>query len=231
MQENEIKKRAGIAVIMIWAVMALDIIMLVSDGFEANLLQQIADGAGVNEAEAEANDTRQATIGLIYTVVFIGSVVTFLRWFSAAYKGLHSRVQGLRFTEGWAVGAWFVPFLNLFRPYQIMKELYVETDKMLQDHEEYQREPLNVSSVGLWWGLWVVVGIVSQASMRIALRSEEADMLVMSSYLSILSGIISVPLALVAVKVIKGYARAENLLGPVESAGDELPDNNEPASQ
>ncbi len=35
-----------------------------------------------------------------------------------------------------AVGAWFTSIVNLYSPYQIMKELYVETVKFLKKSNE-----------------------------------------------------------------------------------------------
>ncbi len=51
-------------------------------------------------------------------------------WFRRAYFNLHQKVSYLSHSEGWAAGSWFVPIVNLYRPYQIMKEIYVETKEL-----------------------------------------------------------------------------------------------------
>jgi len=46
-------------------------------------------------------------------------------------SGLASAPVGTResrFTPGWAVGYWFVPFVNLVRPYQIVADLWLRSD-------------------------------------------------------------------------------------------------------
>jgi hypothetical protein len=49
----------------------------------------------------------------------------FLSWFYRAYRNLESLgATNLRFTPGWAVGWFFIPFWNLIRPIQIAGEIW-----------------------------------------------------------------------------------------------------------
>ena len=54
--------------------------------------------------------------------------IVFLLWLHRCYVNLvELGARDLRFTPGWAVGYWFVPVLNLFRPKQILDELWRAT--------------------------------------------------------------------------------------------------------
>jgi Na+/proline symporter len=67
------------------------------------------------------------------------------------------RARNLEFSPGWAVGWWFVPFANLVKPFQVMRELYNESDP------DFEEEPgfLSVKSgapelMGFWWGFFLI---------------------------------------------------------------------------
>ncbi|QYO65100.1 DUF4328 domain-containing protein [Leptolyngbya sp. 7M] len=57
-------------------------------------------------------------IFLVSFPVGIATIVLFLVWLYRAHKNLFSlKPTHLDFSPGWAVGWWFIPFLNLVRPY------------------------------------------------------------------------------------------------------------------
>lgn len=124
-------QRAKNAITLIWIVLVLEIVSLISGYFQYDLLQTIANGGEISTETANTNDTIVEIIGIIYLIAYIISGVTFILWFRRAYFNLHLRVNHLSQTEGWAAGSWFVPIVSLYRPYQIMKELYHETRKLL----------------------------------------------------------------------------------------------------
>ena len=83
----------------------------------------ISGGGIYDEGAAVQNDARQGILGLVQLAHYIITVVFFIMWFRRAYWNVHVISSNTQFTEGWAAGSWFVPFLNLVRPYQIMKEI------------------------------------------------------------------------------------------------------------
>ena len=124
-------QRAKNAITLIWIVLALEIISLISGYFQYDLLQTVANGGEISTETATANETREQMIGIIYLIAYIISAITFIQWFRRAYFNLHLKVNHLSHTEGWAAGSWFVPIISLYRPYQIMKEIYQETKELL----------------------------------------------------------------------------------------------------
>lgn len=206
------QNRAKTALAMIWIVGALNAISFASDFFQYQLLQKANAGGIITPESASANDMRQQIIAIAYTLTFIISSVTFILWFRRAYNNLHQRNSFLSFSEGWAAGAWFVPILNLFRPYQIMRELYVETKKILADHEIIYMQKLPVKLLGIWWAFWICNGVSSQVVLRLSRSAETISAIQVSTVASMIDNIIGVTLALVTVKVIKNYADVEPLL-------------------
>lgn len=53
-------------------------------------------------------------------------------------------------SPGWAVGWYFVPFANLFKPLQAMKEIWLESNRAGTSYESR-----GSAILGWWWGLFV----------------------------------------------------------------------------
>jgi len=71
------------------------------------------------------SDLLTALVGIVQLVVFIILGVTFLRWIFQTNKNLrYLSSQPMEFTPGWSIGWYFVPFANLYKPYQAMKEIW-----------------------------------------------------------------------------------------------------------
>jgi hypothetical protein len=205
-------ERAKLAVVLIWIVLGLELITLISDYFQYNLLQQVLNGENFSIEAATANDTRQQFIAILYLIAYVISGITFIQWFRRAYNNLHQKVSYLSHTEGWAAGSWFVPIVNLYRPYQIMKELYQETKEYLIKNGNEVGEVVPTGPMGLWWGLWIINGILGQFIFRFSLKAETIEELSTVTIVSMVSSLIGIPLALITIKIIKGYAAMEPAL-------------------
>ena len=204
-------QRAKNAITLIWIVLALEIVSLISGYFQYDLLQTAANGGEISTETANANDTREQIIGIVYLIAFVISAVTFIQWFRRAYFNLHQRVNHLSQTEGWAAGSWFVPIVSLYRPYQIMKELYQET-KALLTKNGLNNENISTSSLGWWWTLWVISSFLGQFVFRYSMKAESIDELTISTVSSMIENVVGIPLALITIKVIKDYANVEPLI-------------------
>jgi len=204
-------QRAKIAIMLIWTVLTIEIISILSDYLQYNLLQTVANDGQISSETATDNDLRQKIIAIIYLVTYIISGITFIRWFRRAYFNLHLKAETLSFTEGWAAGSWFVPFISLYRPKQIMKELYVETQNLLTAKQENSTVNLNTQFIGWWWALWLIASFLGQFVFRYSLKAESLEALTTATIASIIASIIGIPLALITVKIIKDYAEIEPL--------------------
>lgn len=205
-------ERAKILLSMIWIVLGLEILSLVSSGLQYNLLQTVSNGGELTSEAAKANDLREQIIAIIYLIAYIISGITFIMWFRRAYYNLHQKVKNLSSTEGWAAGCWFVPFVNLYRPYQIMKELYEETKKYLVSKDESSQVDLTTKFLGVWWTLWIINGILGQIIFRLSMHADTLPKLMTTTTLNIIGGVIGVGLGIVTLRVIKDYSNVEGLL-------------------
>src|ERR1043166_6019302 len=64
------------------------------------------------------SDVLNAVLGVIQVSFFIFLGITFLRWIHRANKNLHClSTEVMRLSPGWAIGWYFIPVANLFKPY------------------------------------------------------------------------------------------------------------------
>lgn len=86
-------------------------------------------------------------------VLWFACVVAFSVWLGRLWRNLYALGVGpLRFGRGWGTGAWFVPFLNLFRPKQIVDDLWRVS---APDAAASWRVAPVAGSLHWWWALMV----------------------------------------------------------------------------
>jgi hypothetical protein len=200
---------AGVFIILLIA----DIIALLSDYSQFELLRKILNNSVVTQQEAAANDTREAIVGYVQTALFIATAVIFLAWIHRTYKNLGPlKAAGLRFTPGWAVGWFFIPFANLFRPYQVVSEIYKFSDPKESLPDNYRRiNFLSSNIVGWWWGLYLLSNIVAQITLRIVLRGETASDFITSTSVSMASDAIDIIGIIVTIIMIRDISRFQDM--------------------
>jgi Domain of unknown function (DUF4328) len=208
-------QRAKNAIILIWIVLGVETLAFISGYMQYSLLKSVGYGELISHEEAANNDIRERVIAFLYMIVFIISAITFIMWFRRAYFNLHLKIRPLLFSEGWAAGSWFVPIICLFRPYQIMKELFIETEAFLKRKNVETEDLFAVNRLGLWWTLWIITNLVAQFTTRYTLEAKSVDEYTFVTMVSMVNNVMGVPLAIVTINIIKQYARAEVLLADI----------------
>ena len=183
----------------------VSIVSIISDIMQINLLGTF----NYSQSEAEANDARQLIIALISIGVFIITGIFFLIWIYRANSNCCGFTTGnMEFTPGWSVGWYFIPFANLYKPYRVMKEIWNVSDN--PDHWQSQSSsPLLVS----WWTLWLLSGFFGQLSFRLSMGAHTISALKTATTISILSGLINIPLDIICIVLISAiFAKQEKLV-------------------
>lgn len=143
--------------------------------------------------------------GLVFlqlaAVVFAG--FAFLRWFHRAYRNASALGHSAQFTPGWAIGAWFVPFLNLVRPYQIASAMWRHAGAHVG----------RGSVVGIWWGMWLASGFISKVGEGIT-NSENSDVVFQGFLVLIGSCVATLVAGVMAIKIVRQLTRAHEAMVP-----------------
>jgi hypothetical protein len=204
--------RAKAAIALIWVVMGFEIISLISGYFQYDLLLTIEDGINVSATKIAANDIREQSIAWLMVLASIVSGITFIQWFRRAYYNLHQRCEYLMYSEGWAAGSWFVPIICLFRPLQIMRELYEQTNYYLLSKGAQLKRELTTGVLGTWWTLWILNNVLGQIVFRMSVDPDTFGQIKAASMLGMVGNILGAILCVVTVKVVKDYSEAETVL-------------------
>lgn len=206
-------QRAQYAQLLILMVLILDILSFFSSWMQLNLLNDLNSGIMPEDSVLTSNDLREAVLGYIYIAVFIVSIVTFLNWFRRAYYNLTKRTKTER-TDGWASGAWFVPILSLFRPVQMMSEMWTKTTALIKEKggEDFGKKEL----ISAWWTFWIISSLLGNFIRRSSTKATSIDDFIFSTKGEMILSIIGIPLAILTIMLIRTYARKEEELAKLE---------------
>jgi hypothetical protein len=210
--------RAKLAVIMVGAVMAMNLVSLLSSYMQLGLLQQLKAGLYPTDDVLNSNDTRERLVGIVFLAVFITSSVFFIQWFRRAYYNLHIRTGNCENSEGWAAGAWFVPIVCLYRPYHIMLELWNKTTDLVKEKnktegtEDNTMYRFSTRLVGIWWTLWIISNVIGRIMLKKAFDDTTIDNFINSTQFSIVDSAFSIVLGMVTILMIREYAKREAVL-------------------
>lgn len=102
-------------------------------------------------------------LSLLYLSWFFFAIVAFFFWLREANIGVRKMgAKNLAYTPGWCVGAWFIPFANLWWPYQAVREIW----KTSVNPSDWQNLKTPVI-LPLWWACFLIGGTIGNASFRI----------------------------------------------------------------
>jgi hypothetical protein len=183
---------------------------------EIRLMNRVLGGDPPALSELTASDDRQALAGGLALVTFIVTIVLFLMWFARAYKNLVALgATDLRFTHGWAVGAWFVPILNLWRPKQIANDIWRASDPALQPTAgaSWRERPVS-GLLTLWWLAWVVSVYGWNLSTRLYFSGDGADDLRDADYADLVALSLDITAAALAIAVVRKLTERQSARAP-----------------
>jgi len=185
---------------------------------EITLLRNVVDGeyAAMPDAEfwalLDANDSRQAIVWRLYLATFIFTIITFLMWQRRIRKNAdYIGITGLRFSTVGVVGWWFVPIMNIFRPYQVMKEMWQSNYHSVNEQPEWCNSMVS-GLLGWWWGLLLVSGWIAYGAGNLSL-SRDPNLLIAGGWMEIVSsaiGVLSAVLAIALVREITAFQESKH---------------------
>lgn len=180
---------------------ALAVVSMLSSFMQAELLSR----DGFSEAEGQANDFREQIIGLLQFALYLFTAVIFGCWIVRANKNVRALgADDLRITPGWAVGYFFVPIVNLWRPYQAMKDLWRAS------HSPTSWVSTTSGSIlPAWWTLWLLSNFLGQVSFNVMMNAQGLEGLQAATYLQIVAQGVDISLCLVAMSLVTQIAHAQ----------------------
>jgi len=155
--------------------------------------------AGITEGQILTLLIRFLLIGVVLlTAVF------FLMWIHRAHKNLTALgAAELKYSPGWAVGSFFIPVLNLFRPYQVVTEIWKASASRAR-----RRGGINWTNeqtpvfLNLWWALWLISGFLDSLSTFLVFGTGQGQQQLIASRYRLVYDVVSISCAALAITVV-----------------------------
>ena len=153
----------------------------------------------IDQSEAELYDAVTLWLVVAYIVLFLLAAGLFITWLFRAHRSDRMYPVQLHHASGWAIGGWFVPILNLWRPVQMVIDVR-------RGASDTGWAP--TALVRWWWAMLLVSAVVQEVANDLAPSAEEAfgsyvenmrRHLVMDAAASVLLGVAAV-LAIMVVR-------------------------------
>ncbi|MGZ8311441.1 MAG: DUF4328 domain-containing protein [Allosphingosinicella sp.] len=142
------------------------------------------------------------TAGLTFLAMLACAILVGM-WIYRVTANAHCFSDEMTITPGWSVGWYFVPFANMVKPFQGMKEAWLASHFRVGGHG--QPAP---GLLGWWWALWLITNILSSISFRISLSAPMGAMSAPAVFIDVATALLNVPLSLILISMIRRLSRA-----------------------
>jgi hypothetical protein len=94
--------------------------------FISSLIQyQFLTQGAHTQAGANSNDLRVMVVSVVDLFVFVITMIFFCSWVFRSNVNIRALgAQGFKVSPSWAVGFFFIPIFNLWKPYEAMNEVW-----------------------------------------------------------------------------------------------------------
>lgn len=134
--------------------------VLYADVTYINVVDQILDGTyrGTFD-EAVAVEERFLATAWVVLPFYLSVGIVWIIWMFRMYRNV-TRAFGRprQYRVGWAIAGWFVPIWSLFRPRQVMGDIWNGSAASAR-----QRQPWFFNA---WWAAWLLISWISQVAVR-----------------------------------------------------------------
>ena len=110
---------------------------------------------------------------MVLTWLWVGWTLT--RWISACYRHAMQtlNVTGLRY-EKWKTWGWVIPGLNLFKPFQVLNEIYKAGSSSIGDSRALKTWTFSAPLL-IWWIYWVSTHLILVGMSKLVLNQTSVE--------------------------------------------------------
>lgn len=117
--------------------------------------------AMVSEMVGFAGDVALMVVGLsalVFILFYLASGIVTLVWIHGAAGNARALRPSMQLTPGWAVGWFFIPFANLYKPYTVIRDIW----------DASGGNAAGRSRVASWWWLNIIGNIATSIGTRLS---------------------------------------------------------------
>jgi hypothetical protein len=177
------------------------------------LMDRIRQEQLVTADEIATSDNWGILLGPVWLLWYLATIVVFLMWTHRVHRNLPSLgATGLEFSPRGAVGWYFVPFLNLFKPYQAMREIYNASEPSAPpEHGPESRSRNAAVVVKTWWALFLLMNFVNNAVTRASFHADTPGSVQFVAAATMVAEIFSIASMLSAIWLVRSVTKRQEL--------------------
>lgn len=168
------------------------------------------EAGAADVADLDAFDSAFASIGVLQVLLYIVTAVVWLAWQSRSVDNESALGVGpSSITPRRSIGWWFVPLANLVMPYRVHREM----------HDRYHQGVATTGRIVVaWWLAWLLENLVTSIVGRVWIAAETFPELQSGLSLWVVSDLMGVVTAALAVILVRGIQGRANILAVTPAA-------------
>jgi hypothetical protein len=219
-----LRGRANVAVALLVVTVIVSLLSILAERDIQSLIDAALAGQSVGIAEVDAADDRIGLYALGGVVVLIATSIAFLAWFYRAYVNIERLgARDLRVSNGWSIGSWFVPILNLVRPKQLTNDIWRASDpaRSAGDSQGWKSAPVS-GLIHLWWAAFLIGSFVSNLATRKIMAAETLAERRGAGQTDMLAEYTMIPAAILAILVVRAVTSRQEVRAAVLGAAGSI---------
>lgn len=195
--------RATATIALLWTGLVIEVISIGVTLATADTVQRMSEGVEPSLGDVTAGIALIAA-ALFQMLAYIGTVIAFCIWIHRAASNVASLDTAmLGETPGWAVGWWFIPFANLYKPYVVVRQLWLSS--RVEPDGTYDPASVSTSLLPLWWTTWLIGNFAASLSSRF----DGKDLAQAGIMIGVVGSAAHVIAAVLLMRIIRGIDRGQ----------------------
>lgn len=137
---------------------------------------------------------------LVESILLFACFVVVGRWIYRASVNAHAMSDTMDVSPGWAVGWYFIPFANLVKPFQAMREIWHVSHGSSGGFRDG-----TPSIVGWWWALWLASNVLGNVAWRLDAKGDGTGLVPLYTVIAL----INVPLCFCLITMMREITRSQ----------------------
>jgi hypothetical protein len=198
-------------IIVIWVLLVIDVFYVLSylAGF-TDLLGYYLFKRSIGFMQSGIIDYGDH-IWRIHQSISLISAALFITWFFRCYSNLYRLKAGPLHHRAWIIVSWFIPIVQWFLPYRIMKNMFLRTLETVGISDAYDQRSA-MRRLRLWWGLWLYFTIAAKLIYLLAFAGRSLPVATLGLISTFTIFVTAIPLCRVTIRLIRDYDRLERQL-------------------
>jgi len=211
------KSKANLAILFIGLVALTDLSLIIGYVWRYILISKKLKAENIDDDILSFSDWLIHLFSVLHIVLFIVSGIFFIRWLLGIYNNLNAKSIRPRHSKAMVIWSWIIPIINLFYPYQIVKDFDLKLSRLIKLKKQDYIMPAS-SIIGLWWTLWILDNFFNRIVFRIPTNTLEE--LKSDALVEIFLYIFDIVLVMVVIKMIQKFIKKEDILYKLEHTSD-----------